>query len=189
MTIGIKTFCIICACMYMFSVADAYVPLVNVRGMQPARQQTFNAHNMCRPRIDYGAAYDPKKRPGWSESAGDILQRTHDMTVTLHRNEQSTLRRKIDYGAGCDPKDKPVPPESTVDILQRTQDMTMATRKYEDKTVPKTPPRGIDYGAGYDPKNRQSEYQHVQTHKHNSTLSHGVIVLKLFIESYENAQM
>ena len=189
MKIGIKPFCILCACACMFAATDAYVSLVNMRGMQPARQQTFNAHNMCRPRIDYGAAYDPKNRPGRSESVVDILQRTHDMTVTLNRNEQSTPRREIDYGAGYDPKNKPVPPESAVDILQRTHDMTMATRKYEDKTVPKTPPRGIDYGAGYDPKNRPSEYQHVQTHKHNSTLSHGVIVLKLFIESYENAQM
>ena len=145
MKFGIKPFFIWCACLCMFSLTDAYVSPAHMRGMQLARQKTCKAQNMCRPRIDYGAGYDPKNRPGRSESAVDILQRTHDMT--------------------------------------------MATRKYEDKTVPKTPPRGIDYGAGYDPKNRPSEYQHVQTHKHNSTLSHGVIVLKLFIESYENAQM
>lgn len=108
--------------------------------MQLARQKTSNAQNMCRPRIDYGTGYDPKKRTARSESVVDILQRTKDMTVTSHKNEEKTL------------------------------------------------PRDIDYGAGYDPSNRPSEYQHVQTHKHNSSLSQGVIVLKLFIESYENAQ-
>ena len=189
MTIGIKTLCMIWACMCMFSGTDAYVSLPILRRTHAVQQCAINAHNIYRPRIDYGTGYDPKNRPKRSESVVDILQRTQDMTVTLHRNEQSTPRREIDYGAGYDPKNRPERSESVVDILQRTQDMTMATRKYEDKTMPKTPPRGIDYGAGYDPKNRPSEYQHVQTHKHNSTLSHGVIVLKLFIESYENAQM
>lgn len=112
-----------------------------------------------RPKIDYGAGYDPRNRPGIDYGAGFGHQ-----PGPRHVNAQT--RPKIDYGAGYDPRNRPsvavnfppalhkLHPSEASTLCKGVLVLKICVDFAQDETVPVG--RGVEYGMSfYDPDAKQ----------------------------------